>query len=224
MGKLIPLLLVLPTVSAAPALRPTEREDQEAAVAAVKRLGGTVMYDYQRPDPTKPKVFDPKARPKDPDGFHRVILVSLRDTKASDDDLKALAKLPAVENLDLSNTPVSGAGLAQLRELRALRHLYLSNTRMDDAGLEHLAGLTKLQSLLLDGTRVTDRGIKHLAGLTDLDEWLGLDGTGVTDDGLHHLAGLTKLRNLNLSRTQVTPAGAAKLRESLKSADISVGP
>jgi hypothetical protein len=219
------LTLVLPAAGlAAPALRPTERMQQEAIVAAIERLGGQVMYDYQRPDPAKPKVFDPKARPKDPDQFHRVILVSLRDTKASDDDLKTLAKLPALENLDLTNTPVTAAGLAHLRGLRELRNLGLWNTRVDDAGLEHLAGLTKLQSLILDGTRVTDAGLRHLAGLTDLEEWLGLGGTGVTDAGLEHLEKLTKLRNLNLWKTGVTRAGAAKLRASLKAADISVGP
>jgi hypothetical protein len=220
------LLVLIPSAAgfAAPALRPTEQADQEAAVAAVERLGGKVMYDFQRAGPAGSKVYDPMARPKDPDGFHRVVFVSLRDTKASDDDLKVLAKLPALENLDLTDTAVTGSGLAHVRGLRELRHMALWNTRVDDAGLEHLARLTKLQSLVLDGTRVTDAGLAHLAGLTDLEEWLGLAGTEVTDAGLKHLEKLTKLRNLNLSKTGVTRGGAAKLRESLKAADISVGP
>jgi hypothetical protein len=219
------LTLALPNAGlAAPALRPTERMEQEAAVAAIERLGGKVMYDYQRPDPAKSKQYDPKARPKDPDGFHRVVFVSLRDTMALDDDLKVVAKLPALENLDLTNTQVTGAGLAHLRGLRNLQHLGLWNTKVDDAGLEHLARLTKLQSLVLDGTRVTDAGLEHLAGLTHLEEWLGLTETGVTDAGLKHLERLTKLRNLNLRKTGVTRAGAAKLRKSLQGADISVGP
>jgi hypothetical protein len=219
------LTLALPaTCAAAPALRATERMEQEAAVAAIERLGGGVMYDYQRPDPAKTTHYDTKARPKDPAGFHRVVFVSLRDTKASDDDLKVLSKLPALENLDLTNAPITGAGLAHLRGLRNLQHLGLWNTKVDDAGLEHLARLTKLQSLVLDGTRVTDAGLEYLAGLTDLEGWLDLSGTGVTDVGLKHLEKLTKLRNLNLRKTAVTWAGAAKLRESLKEADISVGP
>jgi hypothetical protein len=224
MRSLIALLLILPGASAAPALRPTERMEQEAAVAAIERLGGQVMYDYQRPDPGKPNVFDTKARPTNPEGFHRVVFVSLRDSTVSDNDLKHLAKLTALEALDLTNAPVTGAGLANLHGLRSLKYLILRGTRTDDAGVEHLSGLTRLRTLILDETQISDAALAHLAGLTEMDDFLGLDGTRVTDTGLKQLEKLTKLRNLNLRQTRVTRAGAAKLQESLKAANISVGP
>jgi len=42
--------------------------EQDAAVAAIERLGGKVMYEYQRSGPVGSKLYDPKARPKNPDG------------------------------------------------------------------------------------------------------------------------------------------------------------
>jgi hypothetical protein len=219
------LVVVLAAISvAAPIPKRDERKDQQIAVEAIRKLGGEVSYDYQRPNPDTPNVFDLDAKPKDPGAFHRVVRVSLRNTEATDDDIQILALLPQLENLDLTNTRVTGAGLAHLKGLKNLRVLGLWNTRVDDAGLEHIKGLTKMWQLILDGTKVTDSGLVHLKGMTGLEEWLGLTETGVTDVGLKHLEGFTKLRSLNLRRTQATEAGVRKLRETLPKTDISFGP
>jgi hypothetical protein len=198
-----------------------KREEREA-VAAILKLGGAVMYEYQRPNPAKPNVFDPEARPRDPKAFHRVVSVSLRDTRVTDDDLKLLQKLTAVENLDLTNTRVTGSGLAHLRGLKNLAVLSLWKTRVDDVGLAHLEGLTRLWQLVLDDTTVTDAGLAHLAGLTNLEEWLGLAGTKITDAGLKHLTKLTRLQSLNVRLTAVTENGARTLKKALPDTQISV--
>lgn len=213
--------LAASTVGAAPGLKSDEREDQQAAVELVERLGGRVLYDYQRPNPARPNVHDPRARPTDPDRFHQVVFVNLRGTKVSDDHLRALGKLPALENLDLTDTAITGNGLAHLKALTGMRYLGLWNTRVDDAGLEHLKGMTRMWALILDGTQVTDRGLEHLAGMTEMEEWLGLGETRVTDSGLKCLEGMTKLRNLNLTKTKVTADGVAALRAKLTRADVS---
>ena len=197
-----------------------ERE-QLAAIEAIVTLGGEVRYEYQRPDPATPNVFDMDAKPEDPDGFHRVVMVSLRDTEATDDDLELLTKLPYLENLGLAGTHVTSAGLAHLRNLKQLRTLSLWKTQIDDGGLAHLEGLTKMWQLVLDETDVTDAGLVHLEGMTNLEEWLGLAHTKVTDEGLEHLERLTKLRHLNLRFTQVTGDGVRSLKEQLRTTEIS---
>jgi hypothetical protein len=218
------LTLSLPQSALIAAVQSNERREQQEAVAAIQKLGGEIMYDYQRPNPDRPNVFDPKARPKDPKRFHPVVFVSLRDKAVSDDDLKQLKKLPYLENLDLTNTQITSAGLAHLRGLKKLAALGLWKTKVDDAGLKHLRNSTKLWMLCLDETSVTDAGLAHLANLTNLEEWLGLTDTLVTDEGTKHLRRLTKLRSLNLRRTLVSEAGVARLQVELPNTRISFGP
>jgi hypothetical protein len=179
--------------------------------------------------------------------FREVTDVSLRDTKASDAELELLAKLPGLQSLDLANSPVSSDGLVHLRGLRKLRALSLCNTDVDDSGMKHigrltglqrlslwntkvgddgleqLSGLTDMRNLVLDGTDVSDEGLKHLQGMADLEEWLGLTDTQVTDAGLHNLKHLSKLEQLNLLKTQVTPAGVKALKKHLPNTSISGG-
>ena len=216
-------LSVVGSMVAAPIPPRDERKEQQQAVERILKIGGNVSYDYQRPNPDKPNVFEPDAKPKNPAAFHRVVHVDLRGTKVTDEDLKVLALLPCLENLDLTDTRISGAGLAPLEGLTNLRVLGLWKTSVDDAGLEHIKGLTKLWLLILDETRVTDAGLVHLKNMTELTPWLGLTGTQVTDDGLKCLEGFKKLKSLNLRNTQVTEAGAKRLRVALPNTDISFG-
>jgi hypothetical protein len=208
---------------AAPAPPRDERKEQERAIEMILKRGGKLSYDYQRPDATRPNVFEPEAKPKDASAFHRVVAVTLRATKVTDDDLKLLALLPNLENLDLSETQTSSAGLAHLKGLKNLRVLCLWKTPVDDDGLEHLKDLTKMWLLILDETRITDAGLIHLKKMTELENWLGLAGTGVTDEGLVHLEGLVKLKSLNLRNTRVTEGGFKVLRTALAKTDISFG-
>src|SRR4051794_33866157 len=72
--------------TSAPVPWPNDRKAQEEAVGAIRKLGGTVRYDYQRirDSSGRPYVYDLEAKPKDPDAFHRVVHVCLRDTKVAD--------------------------------------------------------------------------------------------------------------------------------------------
>jgi hypothetical protein len=222
-GLIVCLVLVGPVASArsAPLPKADERKDQEAAVQVVRRLGGTVQYDYQLAAPGPPYRWA-DARPADPEAFHPVLQVCLRDAPATDDDLRAIAKLPRLEVLLLPGTKVTGAGLVHLKDLTSLRLLDLWDTRVDDAGIKHLRQLTKLWSLGLGQTGVTDAGLAHLAGLTGLES-VGLKETGVTDAGLRHLEGLTRLRAVAAQKTAVTAAGADRLRAAVPGVTVSVG-
>jgi RNA polymerase sigma factor (sigma-70 family) len=121
---------------------PPPAESRAAAIAAVKRLGGTVRYlDEPR-----------KARPE----------VLLRDCRVTNADLSVLSALTDMVRLELTGTPITDAGLAHLKWLTRLETLDLYDTIVGDAGLEHLKGLTGLKFVLLKQTNVTDAGAKKL--------------------------------------------------------------
>lgn len=230
MKKLVILGLFSPLLSAvvaAPAPVPSgrgERRAQEAAAALVVRLGGTVFYGYQQMKSVKPNAFDPKAKPKDPKAFHRVVCVGLRGSKVADKDLGVIARLPGLVILDVSRTGVTNGGLAYLKGVKSLRVLSSNGTRVDDAGLEHIEGLTRMWLLLLDDTKVSNAGLVHLGGFTGMEEWLGSSGTRVTDGSIEHLQGFTTVRHLDLSLTKVTAQGRKDLRGAVPNTHISVDP
>src|SRR5438874_12707779 len=93
--------------------------DEAAAVQAIKKLGGTVEVDAQRPG--KP-----------------VLEVYLGNTKITDAGLKELNELKNLVVLDLDNTVVTDAGLKELKELKSLKVLSLGDAKITDAGLKNL--------------------------------------------------------------------------------------
>ena len=103
-------------------------------------------------------------------------------------------------------------GVAHVAANPTLRMLSLNETGITDAGLAHLAGHPKLESLHLLQTQVTDAGLAHLASLPRMRS------------GPRQQGKLTVKPFIDLSRTGVTPAGAAKLREQLPQVDIFAVP
>jgi hypothetical protein len=166
---------------------------QRDAVAAIRRAGGTIGYEWE----VQHGYFVPgsqRARPRAPgwlvdrvgvDYFGSVLFVDLLK-RGSDADLVLVGNLSRLESLGLNWTPLTDAGLAYLTGLTRLRELALMQTRITDAGLAHLRGLTSLEDLWLADTRITDAGLAHLTGLTRLRQ-LWLKGTQVTDAGVGEL-------------------------------------
>jgi hypothetical protein len=253
-----PVLVILAITAGIDARLEAARQQKEA-VARVTKLGGKVYYDYQRHadtlgrfviHPKKPlNVPEPLRKRFGDDFFCHVIVVEVRESDATDDDVKVIAsRLPYILSLDLSYTRVTDASLGHLKKLRRLEGLVLTGTRVTDAGMEHIAGLkqmkqlglwktavgdegckhigklTNLQTLMLDETKVTDAGVTHLGKLTELDDWLGLVGTKVTNNSLPVLSGFRKLKHLNLRKTQVTADAVQTLQRALPKTEISVGP
>jgi hypothetical protein len=124
-------------------------ETQDAAIAEIKKLGGSYRCDEKSPN-----------RP--------IVDVQLKGLQVTDSVLEHLKGLTGLQRLSLFDTKVTDAGLEHLKGLTGLQVLALIKTEITDAGLEHLKGLTSLQSLVLDFTRVTDAGLEHLKGLTGL--------------------------------------------------------
>jgi len=132
--------------------------------------------------------------------------------EACDDDLKYLAALPELAELNLLGSNVTDAGLAHLKGLTQLRCLWLANTRITGSGLRHLRGNVGLELLSLENSHVTDEGLaslEHFPSITSLD----LADTHVTDAVLIHLRNSRNIQYLFLFRTQVTGTGFAHLAE-----------
>jgi Leucine Rich repeat len=190
---------------------------QRDAIVAIRRAGGSVLYDWEWNNGKSVPGGIPWASKWlvdliGIDYFAHVTSVSLRPTP-SDSAIVEVGRLTQLERLQLIGGFVSDSELAHLKGLTKLSDLYLSSNHVSDAGLAHLKGLTKLKFLQLGNTRVTDVGLAHLKGQTKL-QYLTLGGTQVTDGGLVHVEGLSSLSLLWLGSTQVSDAGLTHLKGS----------
>ena len=196
---------------------------QRDAVAAIRRAGGSVSYDWEWNNgksvpggkPWAPKWLEDLIGV---DYFAHVTSVWLQPAP-TDEAIVEVGHLTQLERLQLVGGFVSDRELAHLKGLTKLSNLSLSNNPVSDAGLAHLKGLTNLKSLQISGTKVTDAGLAHLKGLTKLSA-LTLGVTQVSDAGLAHLKGLTNLTILFLLDTQVTQSGVQALQKELPNAQI----
>ena len=142
------------------------RADEAEAVAALKKMGATVIYTNGDPKKGVDTLFLPKG---------------------TDESLKQVAVLTKMRVLKLdAASKITDAGLKELTGLKQLRDPGLGSTQVTDAGLKQLTALKDLEKLNLNFTKVTDAGLKDLATLTKL-ELLGLSFTQVTKDGVKKL-------------------------------------
>jgi hypothetical protein len=201
-----------------------EASKQHEVVEAIRKLGGTVWYDYQYSYQLHFFTTRYESASTTPSGpawgrqllgdefFTNVAFADFQKTRVTDAWLEHLKGVAQLQVLNLDGTQVTDAGLEQLSGLTQLRALNLDSTRVTDAGLKHLKGLRQLERLSLRWTQLTDAGFEHLKGLTQLRS-LYLNGTKVTGAGFVHLKGLKELSALELSGTQVTDAGLEHLKE-----------
>jgi Leucine-rich repeat (LRR) protein len=202
-----------------------EAHIQRDAVAAIKKAGGVVRYDWEWRDGNSIPGGEPWA-PRwltdriGVDYFGRVTRVELISVpSATNTTLAHVGRLTRLQELSVESPSVTDAGLEHMKALTELSNLRLRCTHVTDAGLERLKGLTKLSVLDLSDAQVTDAGLVHLKGLTNLSQ-LYLFGTRVSDAGLTQLKGLTKLQWLNLQITRATHAGMNDLEKTLPSLTI----
>ena len=117
---------------------------QRDAVAAIRKAGGTVSYDWEWKDGKSIRGGKPWA-PRwlvdliGTDYFGHVAVVDCRGASTATD-----------------------ATLAHVGPLTRLQWLSVYHASVSDAGLVHLKGLTNLSFLQLAGTQVTDAGMNEL--------------------------------------------------------------
>jgi hypothetical protein len=104
----------------------------------------------------------------------------------TDDGLRHLANLPALQHLDLTGTNITDAGIEVLRSLPRLRTLKLSWTQVTDAGLSVLRYCHALERVNLAGSAAGDGALRALAGKPNLHH-LVIAITDMTMPLLHEL-------------------------------------
>ena len=100
--------------------------------------------------------------------------------QVTDEGMRHLARLPALQHLDLSGTSITDAGLQVLRNLPALRTLSLAWTAVTDDGIGALARCDQVEHVDLGATRAGDGALRALAGKRNLRHLV----IALTDAGL----------------------------------------
>ncbi len=141
---------------------------QRDSVAAIKRAGGMVHYDWAWHN----GVINIYGKPPAPrwlvdrlgvDYFGHVTSVSIWNLKSPDQGLAQVANLTRLEALMIQGgLRLSDSGLVGMNRLTNLRVLDLANTTVSDSGLAHVKTVTTLRSLDLRMTSVTAAGVNDL--------------------------------------------------------------
>ena len=147
------------------------------------------------------------------DGEGNVIVVQIRDGKATDATAKLLVAMKSLKDLQLSGEKVTDAAIDSITRLDKLKVLKLDATSVGDAGLEKLESMVSLEQVYLSGTKITDAGLAHLAALPRLRR-LRISDTQVTGEGMRHLKSAANLADLDVSKTGVDDGGWPTSRRS----------
>ena len=138
---------------------------QREAVAAIKKVGGDVIFGWQVDDsgywypnkePTRPAWLRNLLGDEHPSDV-MVLLNGITDT-----DLQPLRSLNHLKALTIRSYQFTDAGLEILEGMNQVEELDLQETHITDAGLEPLKGLSQLKELDLSETLVTDEGVENL--------------------------------------------------------------
>jgi Leucine Rich Repeat (LRR) protein len=213
------------------AVRMQQAARQQAAIVAFKKVGGSLLYDWQ--------MGVANARPPAPIWLCNLLGVDFYSNPygiqgapagegdpfaeamwtCTDDDLAQLRHLKKLEFLALNEAPITDKGLAHIAVLKHLTSLGLNGTRISDDGLGYLSGCKELKSLFLGSTPITDAGLVHLQGLSQL-EHLVLGNTQITGEGLQLLTQLKNLKTLHVARTKVNDADINRFKQSLPNCEV----
>jgi hypothetical protein len=217
-------LFVIVAIAAVPcgwlAWKMDHKRRERAAVATIRKLGGTVYYnyDYEGVFPAFPKEPPGPAwlrRVFGDDFFAQVVTVAFaRDMQVDAAALAQFETLTSTRDIYLVGTTVTDAGLALVRECKNLKVLDLKETSVTDVGVSQLGGLANLEFLDLSSTKIGDGGLNHLKSLSKLRQLILLN-TAVSDAGSSYLKALTNLEFLDLGDTNVTAEGVAALHDAL---------
>jgi hypothetical protein len=211
---------------------------QRDAVAAIRKAGGSVIFDWEW---TNGRLAPPGTKPPWPswlvnalgrDTFGHVVAVELTFGQADDALMTHIGRLTHLEHLTVNVSKLTRTSLAPLENLTAIETLLLPNHRFSDDDLTHLAGMTKLKQLALAGPQITNKGLAQLAGMRQMDSLelfktsitslepirglsqlkkLSLCGSPISDEGLRPIRGFSNLRRLLLRGTLITDAGISQL-------------
>jgi hypothetical protein len=199
------------------AVRMNVAKRQRAAVEAIEKGGGYVIYDYEYDGEGYARKG---AKPPGPawlrdrlgvDFFADVVAVMCLVERGRGAVAKHLADFPKLRSLDLgSMESVTDSDLAEIGKLRHLERVLLSSRNISDVLLVRISHAKNMNYLALPDCSITDAGTEHLRNRTRLQE-LGLDGCEITDAALANLEDLKELEILSLGQTEISGPGLAHL-------------
>ena len=139
--------------------------------------------------------------------------------------LTELLDHPTLEQISLRHADNLGdENLKTIARMSNLKQLDLGNTKVTAAGLQYLAPLKRLQKIDLWHTQVRgDGGLSALIDLRELES-LELDETDIDDTALALIARMKSLRYVELWHTDVTRDGVARLQQSRPDLEIKSNP
>ena len=189
---------------------------QRIAVAAVRKAGGTAMYDFERSWATAPRRRLPAWRRliANAIGIDFVSSVTLIQTPLDGSDsncqnvLARLGDFERLEYVNLIGPTVGDDVIASLRDKTRLRIIVLQHAQITNAGLAHLKGLTNLRQVFVNDCELSDEALLHLKAVPNLDS-LRLIDTRITDGGLRHLRACLASRT-SRSKTPALPTPASR--------------
>ena len=158
-------------------------------------------------------------------GLSRVGSVGYGDSHTSlVQKLTQLLAHPTLEQTYLRHTKLTNNDLKIIARMSNLKELDIGNTKITAVGVRHLAKLEKLENLNLWMTKITGNGgLSALEKLPRLKS-LELDETDIDDGALLLLARIKSLRYVELWHTNVTRAGIARLQKMRPDIEIKSNP
>ena len=214
---------------------------QREAVAAVKRYGGWVHYDYEFVNGTLTSGQSPSGaalarKTLGDEFFQNVRQVSLvydnstgkrfenSNVQPCDGLLKQISGLPGLKELLLTNTQATDEGLRSIGKMTGLEVLYIWDGKsVTDAGVSHLANLRNLKTIHINRSNLSNDSLVLLSGLPSIES-LSLQANYFSDEGLARLHGEDRLKQLfiGLGHGRITDEGMVYLRDfkRLKTLDL----
>jgi hypothetical protein len=132
---------------------------QRDAVAAIKKAGGSVYYDWEW---SNGNVI-PEGKPWAPqflvdfigvDYFGHISSATIGGE--TDAVIAEVERLIRLQRLVFIGSPINDVDLVHLKGLNELSTLYLGHSQVSDAGLKHLKGLTKLRMFCFARNEITE--------------------------------------------------------------------
>lgn len=146
--------------------------------------------------------------------------LDLFDTQLSSSDLAVLSSFPKLGSLSLPNT-IDTEAAKHLQASRKLSNLTLGNREIKASEIECLAAWKSLRNLTLIHAQLPDEVLQTFSKLESLTE-LHLVDCGLTDERLAKLRTAPKLLSLDLSRNEINGPGLASLvKLNLRSLDLT---
>ena len=204
---------------------------QREAVAAVKKHGGWVHYDYEFDN----DCFVPGSQPWAPLWFRRMIgdeyFREIREVnfvydigaigrasgssanatfESCDDALALLGEQSRVAFLHMKGGQATDRGLAHLRKMSSLESLVIEDAvHISDEEIQNLKDLTHLKYLFIDHSKITDRGLLALRRLTNLERLVLHEAGQISDRGFCAVRDMKKMSCLDLSGSSLTITDAS---------------